>query len=141
MHSIWTNIIVLAVAAMFLAPVGVMFSTLQANAQTTQQIVKGNCDSCAEACKKAITHCTEKKGDYNKASVTGALKDCVSVCQSTSQLLARSSGLEKKSVAICIEACLKAAQAMDAFPKDAEMQACANECRKCASNLEKTQKG
>lgn len=108
-----------------------------AMAQTTQEIVKGNCDSCSSTCEHTLTYCTVKKGQYDQAAITTALKDCITACKMTADFLSRGSALEPKSADICIAACDTCVKSCESFSGDNNMTACADECRKCASNLQK----
>jgi hypothetical protein len=109
-----------------------------AQAQTTGEIAKGNCKSCAEVCEKTLGYCTKKGGKYSEASVTNSLKDCITACKMTADFLNRGSVLlEPKACDLTVEACNECAKSMDKFNKDNEMGSCANECRKCVGNCQK----
>jgi len=54
-----------------------------ASAQTTREIARGNCKSCAASCQKTMDWCTTKAGKYAEAGVTNSLKDCVTACKMT----------------------------------------------------------
>lgn len=107
-------------------------------AQTTGEIAKGNCTSCASVCQKTLDYCNTKKGKYGEASVTNSLKDCITACKMTADFLNRGSvGLQPKSCELTVQACNECAKSMDKFNTDNTMQACANECRKCVGNCQK----
>jgi hypothetical protein len=107
-------------------------------AQTTAEIARGNCKACADACQKTLDYCTSKGGKYAEASVTNAMKDCITSCKSTDDLLNRGSAyLEGKSCLLTIDAANNCAKVCDKFAGDNQMAACANECRKCVGNCTK----
>jgi hypothetical protein len=107
-------------------------------AQTTAETTRGNCKACAETCQKTLDYCTTKGGKYAEASVTNALKDCITSCKSTEDLLNRGSAyLEHKSCGLTIDAANNCAKSCDKFNTDNQMLACSNECRKCVGNLSK----
>ncbi len=106
-------------------------------AQTTGEIAKGNCESTARMCQKAMDYCNEKKGKFSDSSVSNAIKDCMSACKSTDEFLRRGSKLSGKSSALCVEACNECAKACDQFKDDLQMTSLANECRKSVGNLNK----
>jgi len=109
--------------------------------QTTAEITKGNCKACAVECQKTLDYCGGKSGRYNEASVTAALKDCIAACKMAEDLLARSSTLQAKAVAFCVESCNNCAKSCESFKDDNNMKACADECRKCAGNCQKIKFG
>ncbi|GEM_PF-510143 len=111
-------------------------------AQTTPEIAKGNCDSCANFCAKTLNYCVKKRGNFGKASVTNALKDCITACKSASEFIARNSTYQKKAAALAVETCNECIKACGGteVSSDVNMKACADECRKCAGNLEKVAK-
>lgn len=108
-----------------------------AMAQTTPEIVKGNCDACAAFCQKTLTYCSTKKGTYTKGTTAAALKDCINACKSSSEYISRGSVFQKRAMALCIDACNNCTKTCESFKDDNNMKACANECRKCAGNCQK----
>jgi hypothetical protein len=113
-------------------------SSQPALAQTTAEIAKGNCKSCVEVCQKTLDSCTKKGGKYAEASMTNSLKDCITACKMTSDYLNRGSAyLQTKACDLTVEACNQCAKSLDSFNTDNEMEACANECRKCVGNCQK----
>ncbi len=112
-------------------------STLPVSAQTTVEIARGNVKAASDKCQKTLDYCNKKKGKLGEANVTDALKDCIAICNSAEKILARNSVLSTKMSSLTIEACNIAAKACDQFPSDLNMQACANEVRKCVGNLQK----
>src|SRR5581483_1811044 len=101
-------------------------------AQTTPEIAKGNCKSCAEICQQTVDYCNKKRGKYGEDSLTNSLKDCLNACKMTEDFLVRGSKLSSSSAALCVKACQECAKSCDKFPNDAQMAKCANECRKSA---------
>jgi hypothetical protein len=107
------------------------------NAQTTQEIAKGNCMACQKKCEEVLTYCTGKGGKYEQANVTNALKDCVAACKMTDEFFARGSNLSGKAALFVSEAAINCAKSCESFKDDDKMNACANECRKTAGNCSK----
>lgn len=110
---------------------------INAEAQTTGEIAKGNAKSCAMTCQKTVDYCNARKGKFSQASVLNTMKDCITTCKTADELLSRSSNLSPKAAAICVEACDECAKACDQYHGDAQLTECANECRKTASNMQK----
>ena len=131
MKRVFSTLVMLACTTMMNANYSASF------AQTTGEIAKGNCESTAKMCQKAMDYCNEKKGKYSDSSVTNAIKDCMSACKSTDDFLRRGSKLSSKSSALCAEACTECAKACDQFKDDLQMTSLANECRKSIGNLSK----
>jgi hypothetical protein len=128
---------ILVLLGMFLCTLGYSFQQ-SAYGQTTGEIAKGNCTSCAASCQKTLDYCNTKKGKYGEASVTNSLKDCINACKMTADFLNRGSvGLQPKACDLTVQACNECAKSMDKFNTDNAMQACANECRKCVGNCQK----
>ncbi len=108
-----------------------------ANAQTTQEIAKGNCSACQKKCEEVLSYCTAKTGKYASANVTNALKDCIAACKLTDEYFSRGSNLSAKAANFNAEACINCAKSCESFKDDDKMNACANECRKTAANCSK----
>jgi hypothetical protein len=109
-----------------------------AYSQTTAEIAKGNCKSCAEVCQKTLDYCIKKGGKYSETSITNSLKDCITASNMTDDYLNRGSvSLESKACDLTVIACNECAKSMDKFNTDNKMEACANECRKCVGNCQK----
>ena len=120
----------------------ITFGQQAALAQTTAETARGNCKACAETCQKALDYCATKGGKYAEASVTNALEDCITACQSTEDFLNRGSAyLESKACTLTIDAANNCAKSCDKFNTDNQMLACANECRKCVGNCSKISSG
>jgi len=120
----------------------ITFGQQAAFGQTTAEIARGNCKACADVCQKTLDYCTTKGGKYAEASVTNALKDCITACKQTDDLLNRGSAyLENKSCTLTVDAANNCAKSCDKFNGDNQMAACANECRKCVGNCQKISSG
>jgi len=112
-------------------------ANLASDAQTTGEIAKGNCKSCAENCQKTLDYCNDKKGNLGEASVTNSLKDCVSACKMAADFLNRGTSLQNEAASLAVHACNNAAKTCDKFKEDNAMISCANECRKTIGNCSK----
>jgi hypothetical protein len=118
------------------------FGQQAAIGQTTAETARGNCKACVETCQKTLNYCTTKGGKYAEATITNALKDCITSCKGTDDLLNRGSAyLQAKSCTMTIDAANNCAKACDKFNTDNQMLACANECRKCVGNCSKISSG
>lgn len=106
-------------------------------AQTTQEIAKGNCMACQKKCEEVLSYCTSKGGKYGTQTVTNALKDCIAACKMTDEMFARGSNMTTKAAAFVADASINCAKSCESFKDDDKMNACANECRKNASNCSK----
>ncbi|HEY9715686.1 MAG TPA: four-helix bundle copper-binding protein [Chroococcales cyanobacterium] len=112
-------------------------SSYAAFGQTTEQITEDNCKQCAEVCTTTLDYCTKKGGHYADATVTNALKDCISACKSTHDFVSRGSKLQSRLAALCVAACNACAKSCESFKTDVTLRACADECRKCGGNCNK----
>lgn len=110
---------------------------VNANAQTTAEIAKGNCKACASECEKALNYCTKKGGQYAQNNIVSSLKDCITACKAAEDYLSRGSSQATKGLNLCTDACMNCAKSCESFKDDNAMRACADECRKCAGNCQK----
>jgi hypothetical protein len=111
--------------------------TIDAYAQSTPEIAKGNCQACEKKCEEVLRYCNTKGSKYAAASVTTALKDCIAACKLTDEYFARGSSLAAKAATFNSDACINCAKVCEGFKDDDKMNACANECRKTAGNCSK----
>ncbi len=116
---------------------GCLLGAVNAFAQTTNEIAKGNCKACADVCQQTVNYCASMKGKFAEPAIVNVIKDCFTACRTTGDYLTRGSALDVKSAATCIQACNECAKTCDQFAGDQQMVTCANECRKTVSNLEK----
>ena len=93
---------------------------------------KVECVLCASTCEKTLQYCLKSGGQHSNSEHIDALKDCISTCKQSADFMARSSGLNKQACDLCEQACLRCADLCGAVKDDKKMQACVEECKKCA---------
>lgn len=103
----------------------------------TQTECKTECDSCATMCAKTLTYCQKKGGKHMQGEHTKTMKDCISTCKMSGEMIGRGSTLSSKSCSLCKDACNKCAETCESFKGDKKMKDCAEACRKCATSCEK----
>ena len=108
-----------------------------ASAQTTGEIAAGNCSNMGKVSQNTLNYVNQKKGKLGEATVTNALKDCITACDAAENYMRRDSHLKDEAAGLCIQACNALAKSCDRFPNDKQMTKCANEARKTASNVQK----
>lgn len=95
------------------------------------------CNKCAEACEKALSHLQAKGASE---ATLNSLKDCIALCKASADLKTRGSSLSAKLAAVCADACKKCAKAC-ADEKDAALKDCIDQCNVCADACTSTMKG
>jgi hypothetical protein len=89
------------------------------------------CTECRTTCLITLGHCLALGGEKLKAIHIDALLDCVMLCGTGVDLMARNSPLCGRNCAVCAEACRRCAELCEAAPGDVVMQRCAKICRAC----------
>ena len=89
------------------------------------------CTECRTTCLITLGHCLALGGEKLKANHIDALLDCVTLCWTGVDLMARNSPLCGRNCAVCAEACRRCAELCEAAPGDVVMQRCAKICREC----------
>ncbi len=106
-------------------------------AATTEEIARGNCNTCATACDDTIKYCGKFKDNRSNPTVINSLRDASIACRMTGAFLEHGSAFSKKSAALCLEALTQCTKSCESFTKDNNIKACADECRKTTGNLSK----
>jgi hypothetical protein len=94
------------------------------------------CNKCQSTCEDILKYCNAQGKEHKDAKHVNAIKDCVSTCKLSKDLLSRGSDLAGQTCALCAEACKRCAESCASFKNDKKMQACAEECRKCESTCQ-----
>ncbi|WP_437316163.1 four-helix bundle copper-binding protein [Sorangium sp. So ce385] len=89
--------------------------------------------SCQSICVQTIQHCLQMGGSHVEPSHLRLMQDCAEICETTATMLLRSSPQHNQVTAACASICELCAQNCDRFTGDAQMKACADECRRCAA--------
>lgn len=98
-----------------------------------QKFIK-NCLDCHSICLETITYCLQKSGRHAEANHIKLLLDCVEICQTSANFMARGSDLHMHVCAVCAEICEKCAESCAQFGDDERLRACAEACRRCAKS-------
>ncbi len=90
------------------------------------------CWDCSYECKQALyTHCLEAGGRHVSEQHVKVMSDCIQICQTVADFLARESELHVALFIACAEICESCAQSCAAFGEE-DMDHCAGTCRDCA---------
>jgi len=89
------------------------------------------CNKCQSTCEDTLKYCDKQGNAHSDAKHINAIKDCISTCKLSKELLSRGSDLAAQTCGLCAEACKRCAESCASFKDDKKMQACAEECRKC----------
>ncbi len=91
------------------------------------------CADCQRACDMCATHCAHLLADGKKEQLEclRQCQDCASCCVACDQICARGGPHAAVMAGCCVKCCEECAKACEAFPDDAHIKACAEECRKC----------
>ena len=74
------------------------------------------CTECRTICLVTLGHCLKLGGENVKADDIDALLDCVTLCGTSVDLMARNSPLCGRNCAVCAEACRRCAEICEAAP-------------------------
>lgn len=96
------------------------------------------CQECNHICSVALSYCLQKGGKHAEATYIKALLDCVEVCQTSANFMARGSDVHRKICGVCADICEKCAVSCEQVdPNDEMMKHCAEICRRCAASCHK----
>ena len=91
-----------------------------------------SCTDCSRVCLETIAYCLEQGGQHASAADIKLLQDCADICQVSAASMARKSEMHGRFCALCAEIGEKCVEACERLGGDAQMQRCAEACRKCA---------
>jgi len=95
------------------------------------------CHECQDACLKAITHCLEMGGEHASREHQTMLTDCAAICGVSHGFLHRQSSHHHHTCGACAEICRACADDCERTGNgDAVMKECALACRRCAESCE-----
>ena len=90
------------------------------------------CWDCSYECKQTLyTHCLAMGGKHVDESHVKVMTDCIQICQTVGDFLARESELHTSVCVACAEICEACAQSCTEVGGE-EMEHCAETCRDCA---------
>lgn len=93
-----------------------------------------DCLDCYRVCLETAAHCLQQGGEHAEAARIQLLLDCAEASQTCASFLLRGSEVHGRLCGICVEVAEQCAQACDELQDDAQMQACAETCRRCAQS-------
>jgi len=94
---------------------------------------KMQCSTCLLTCQKTMAYCKKKGGKHGEKKHLQVLRDCITMCRTTTELGANGSALLAKASEVCAEACKRCAESCEKFD-DKVMKDCAAECRQCSAS-------
>src|SRR5436305_1560621 len=89
------------------------------------------CVDCHQVCVETVSHALQRRGDEAHLLHVRLLIDCAQVCDTTRDLMLRSSDFAHQLCALCAEVCERCAASCDRVGGEA-MARCAKACRTCA---------
>ncbi|HYX88494.1 MAG TPA: four-helix bundle copper-binding protein [Gaiellaceae bacterium] len=90
---------------------------------------------CYTVCTETLTHSLDDGGDLSEPRHIRLLIDCGEISQTTQNVLLRGSELTLMLVAVCAEACEKAAESCRQLDgSDEQLELCAETCMRCADS-------
>lgn len=92
------------------------------------------CFNCQKTCLETIQYCLTKGGAHAEASHIELLRNCASLCQTSSEFMISNSELQSEVCSLCANVCERCADSCSEIANDdAQMKECADACRKCAA--------
>jgi len=99
-----------------------------------QQCIQ-NCTECHHVCLETITHCLQMGGKHAESQHIRLMLDCAQICQTSADLMIRSSDLHHLTCGVCAEVCARCADDCERIdPDNEQMRRCAEACRRCAES-------
>lgn len=95
------------------------------------------CDACRNACLVGVAHCIEKGGAHAEARHLETMLDCIAICTTTADYLARGSERHADVCRVCARVC-RACEASCRALEGETMRRCAEACAACAEACERT---
>lgn len=114
---------------------GVMMAStgMGASSLSSSSAVKTNVRDALDACISSCLDCFRScMGEVDAIDCSNSAFDCMEVCKALRSLLSGDSPLVSELAAVCVEACLRCAEACEAHSGDPECVDCAAACRECA---------
>lgn len=85
---------------------------------------------CHQACVEAMSHGLQQRGASAHLLHARLLLDCAELCDTTRDMMLRSSDFAHQVAGLCAEVCERCAASCDRLGQG--MEACAVACRRCA---------
>ena len=93
------------------------------------------CLDCYASCVECAAHCAALGGKHAEPAHLSAMADCALLCETSANLMLRSSALHHSACGVCAEACDRCAESCERIGgKDDMMRRCAETCRRCAAS-------
>lgn len=104
--------------------------------QVSQDMAKciQDCLDCHSSCLNTVSYCLQKGGHHAEPSHLKILMDCAQICQTAADFMLRGSELHREVCDVCAdvnERCADDCERHSDGGKDAQMQSCAEVCRRC----------
>lgn len=92
------------------------------------------CWDCRHECQTMLfTHCLNEGEKHTEPEHVRLMMDCIEICQTSADFMARESDLHNYVCAACAEICEACAKSCEEIG-DEKMRKCAELCRKCAQS-------
>lgn len=95
------------------------------------------CNACRDACLVTVAHCIEKGGPHAEARHLETLLDCVAICATAAEFLARGSERHGRVCGVCASVCRDCEASCRAIADGSTLRACAEACARCAEACER----
>jgi len=91
------------------------------------------CADCSVMCASCTAHCTGllAEGKKEHLETLRSCQDCADFCATVATIVGRGGPYTLQACQACAEICAQCAKKCEAFPDQAHMKKCAEECRKC----------
>lgn len=93
--------------------------------------VSRTASNATESAKRRSATVSSGAGRHAEAAHIRLLLDCVQICATSADFMARGSDLHAETCAVCADVCERCARDCEQFGDDRVMRACAEACRRC----------
>ncbi len=122
----------------FLA-IGWSFGSAQAQNQGTGMSVSGcgmECSKCQALCEKSSSYVRSLGGKAASPERLKLFADCISICKTSKDFLARDSQFHPQVCGVCADVCNACAKSCEAL-NDPKLEECIKQCKKCTDSCRK----
>ena len=92
------------------------------------------CQACETVCLSELGHCLHRGGPHTEPGHFMLMLDCIEICRTASNFMARNSAHHTHICRECAEICRACA---DSCEQVGEMDECVAACRRCAESCER----